>query len=70
MTSELLRLDTVDWSNPDLPVLIYRGAMAVRGRADDAAAGFETLFEKNGWPPQWRNNYGRLQRSSGDSPRF
>ena len=52
---EVLRLERNGWmpNNPHLPVLLYRGAMAA-GK-DDAAADYEALFTKNGWPPQWRD---------------
>ena len=39
-------------NNPDLPVLLYRKAFSPSA---DMAAQMEAVFEKNGWPPQWRN---------------
>ena len=52
---EVLRLSRNGWmpNNPHLPVILYRGAIAPKG--DDPAAMFESLFTRNGWPPQWRN---------------
>lgn len=40
-------------NNEHLPVLLYRNAIAV-GTSDPAAL-FEAQFQRNGWPPQWRD---------------
>lgn len=52
---ELLRLAPNGWmpNNPRLPVLLYR--QAVRAEGADPAQAFEAVFERHGWPPQWRN---------------
>lgn len=40
-------------NNRRLPVVIYRQALAAG--EGDLAASFEDLFERNEWPPQWRD---------------
>lgn len=54
MQPELLHLKRNGWmpNNETLPVLLYRGAFQP---GNDMAAEMERVFERNGWPPQWRN---------------
>lgn len=52
---EVLRLSRNGWmpNNEHLPVLLYHNAIDANQR--DPATVFEALFQRNGWPPQWRN---------------
>ena len=52
MTFEHFLLLENGWvpNNPSLPVIVYRRALP-----DGTASGYEDLFERNGWPPQWRD---------------
>jgi uncharacterized protein YjlB len=52
---QLLRLSRNGWmpNNQHLPVLLYRAVL--NPKQDDPAAACETIFTRNGWPPQWRN---------------
>jgi uncharacterized protein YjlB len=40
-------------NNRRLPVILYRGAIQEIG--ESIATTFEETFERNGWPPEWRN---------------
>ena len=52
---ERLQLSRNAWvpNNDRLPVLIYREVLDVS--RVNAAEHFEQTFQRNGWPPQWRN---------------
>ncbi len=54
-TPEVIQLSRNGWmpNNDRLPVLLYR--KAIRLESDDPGSLFEALFERNGWPAQWRN---------------
>src|SRR5262245_61220501 len=40
-------------NHPRWPLLVYPGAIAIEGA--DPATLFEQLFQRNRWPPAWRN---------------
>jgi uncharacterized protein YjlB len=40
-------------NHPRWPLLVYPGAVAIE--VDDPAVAFEALFDRNRWPPAWRN---------------
>lgn len=43
-------------NNPQLPLIVYPGALAPQGcTSEDLAGEFERLFAANGWPDGWRN---------------
>ncbi|MGA8671274.1 MAG: cupin [Terracidiphilus sp.] len=54
---EVLQLSQNGWmpNNERLPVLLYRAAFDIGESESDPASMFEQAFERNGWPPQWRN---------------
>src|SRR5450755_4286135 len=53
---EPIQLSLNGWmpNNERLPVLLYRNAVGLGGRDPDAL--FEARFQRNGWPPQWRDS--------------
>jgi uncharacterized protein YjlB len=42
-------------NNPRFPLLVYRGAVMVTGKAFEPATIIDTLFENNGWGRSWRD---------------
>jgi uncharacterized protein YjlB len=52
---QILRLSRNGWmpNNEHLPVLLYRRVLPIGG--NDPASHFEAAFQRNDWPPQWRN---------------
>ena len=42
-------------NNPRFPLLFYRGAVTLNGKAFDPATIIDTLFESNGWGRSWRD---------------
>ena len=51
--ARLLEDDGAIPNNAELPLLVYRQAVALP--EDDPASVFESLFTANGWPAAWRN---------------
>jgi uncharacterized protein YjlB len=47
--------DGVVPNNPRFPVVLYRGAVALRTQPFDPATVMDTLFETNGWTRSWRD---------------
>jgi uncharacterized protein YjlB len=56
LSYEARKLAPHDWvpNNSHLPVLIYRRALDPSTK--DLGKTFEALFERNAWPPQWRDS--------------
>src|SRR5690242_11469899 len=53
--AEAVKLSRNGWmpNNENLSVLLYRDV--IRPEGHDPAGVFETIFQRNGWPPQWRD---------------
>ena len=56
MDTESFHLTPHAWvpNNAVLPVVLYRGAMPP-GACEAVASAFEEVFDRHGWPPQWRD---------------
>ena len=59
MRTDVFRLGPRDWvpNNARLPVVVYRDVLDSQTIADGdrLASTFEAMFQRNGWPPKWRN---------------
>ncbi|MDE1181701.1 cupin [Paraburkholderia sp.] len=53
---EIFKLEARGWvpNNRKLPVVVYRRALVAAPNGNLADA-FEAVFERNAWPPQWRD---------------
>jgi len=55
MKAILFKDDGVVPNNPRFPLIVYRGAIALRQTAFDPATIIDSVFESNGWGQSWRD---------------